>query len=74
MNAIFKNIKIQKPSPIGSYLEEDVVFLLKDITNLVQEDTTVAREKIIQSGGHYSEMLPIEYKPSKEYINLFIHL
>ena len=71
MNAIFKNIKIQKPSPIGSYLEEDVVFLLKDITNLVQEDTTVAREKIIQSGGHYSEMLPIEYKPSKEYINLF---
>jgi hypothetical protein len=71
MNAIFKNIKIQKPSPIGTYLEEDVVFLLKDITNLVQEDTTVAREKIIQSGGHYSEMLPIEYKPSKEYINLF---
>ena len=29
------------------------------------------REKIIQSGGHYSEMLPIEYKPTQEYLDLF---
>lgn len=71
MNAIINNINIQEPSPIGSYSKEDVVFLLKDISNLVQEDTTATRERIIQSGGHYSEMLPIEYKPSKEYIDLF---
>src|SRR5690554_1644780 len=71
MNGILENIKIQEPSPIGSYSKEDVVFLLKDISNLVQEDNTATREKIIQSGGHYSEMLPIEYKPSKEYMHLF---
>jgi hypothetical protein len=56
---------------IGSYSESDVVFLLKKINGLVQEIPTKEREKMIQSGKHYSEMLPVEYEPSQEYIDLF---
>jgi hypothetical protein len=38
---------------------------------MVNERDTMEREKAIQSGTHYSEMLPVEYKPSMEYIELF---
>ena len=55
----------------GSYLQEDVIFLLKDISNLLNEKSNKEREVLIQSGTHYSEMLPIEYKPSDEYMQLF---
>ncbi len=51
----------------GTYKEDDVFILLKDITGLVQPQSTEEREKEIQSGRHYCEMLPIEYEPSKEY-------
>lgn len=56
---------------LGSYSQEDVTFLLKELGADVQEKETKAREKEIQSGTHYSEMLPVEHKPSKEYIDLF---
>ncbi len=62
---------ISEPEPLGSYSTEDVVFLLKDITAKMHETDTEERERIIQSGGHYSEMLPIEYKPSQAYLDLF---
>ena len=55
----------------GSYCKEDVVFLLKDISNLIVEQDNEFRENAIQSGIHYSEMLPIEYTPSKEYMDIF---
>ncbi|MBU3130031.1 cysteine protease StiP family protein [Clostridium tagluense] len=55
----------------GSYPAEDVVFLLKDISNLIVEQDNEFRENAIQSGIHYSEMLPIEYTPSKEYMDIF---
>lgn len=55
----------------GSYSREDVVFLLKDISDLIEEQGNEEREGLIQNGTHYSEMLPIEYNPSKEYIDLF---
>lgn len=55
----------------GSYLEEDVIFLLKNINDLVKEQSTEEREYAIQNGIHYSQMLPIEYKPSEEYMNIF---
>lgn len=55
----------------SSYLEEDVVFLLKDITGLVQPQPTEEREKLIQSGRHYSEMLPIEYVPTEKYMAVY---
>nr|WP_255547841.1 cysteine protease StiP family protein [Crassaminicella indica] len=56
---------------MGSYDKDDVTFLLKDISNMMEEKGTKEREKLIQSGIHYSEMLPKEYKPTKEYIDLF---
>lgn len=62
---------INKPAKIGSYREEDVLFLLKDLSDLKLEDSAGNRERKIQSGGHYSESLPIEYQPPKEYVDLF---
>ncbi|MED4403803.1 cysteine protease StiP family protein [Metabacillus fastidiosus] len=56
---------------IGSYSADDVIFLLKDISDAMEESSTEDREEAIQSGVHYSEMLPIEYNPSSEYIKLF---
>lgn len=58
-------------TPIGSYSQKDAIFLLKDISNLIEEQRNTERESAIQSGVHYSEMLPVEYKPSSKYMNLF---
>ena len=63
--------RIPDPLPIGIYNPKDVVFLLKNLNGLLVETDLHTREEYIQSGGHYSEMLPIEYKPTKEYLDLF---
>ena len=63
--------RIPDPLPMGSYNPKDVIFLLKNLNGLIAETDLHSREKKIQSGGHYSEMLPIEYQPTKEYIDLF---
>lgn len=55
----------------SSYKEKDVVLLLKDITGLVTPQSTEEREKLIQSGRHYSEMLPIEYVPTEKYMQVY---
>jgi hypothetical protein len=55
----------------GSYKKEDVTFLLKDLSNIYIELSNEEREIAIQSGIHYSEMLPIEKAPSKQYLDLF---
>ena len=55
----------------GSYSERDAVFLLKDISHVALESSNEVRENAIQSGTHYSEMLPIEYKPTDSYLKLF---
>jgi hypothetical protein len=60
-----------QPVKIGSYSEDDVLFLLKDLSEIKLEDSTVNREIRVQSGQHYSESLPIEYQPPKEYVDLF---
>jgi hypothetical protein len=65
------SILTNQPAKIGSYHEEDVKFLLKDLSEIKLEDTTDNREIRVQSGQHYSESLPIEYQPPKEYVNLF---
>ena len=52
-------------------MTEDVVLLLKDITGSVQPQPTAEREKLIQSGKHYSEMLPIEYVPTEKYMAVY---
>jgi len=63
--------RIPDPLPIGSYNPKDAIFLLKNLNGLLAETDLQTREKNIQSGGHYSEMLPIEYEPTKEYLDLF---
>mgnify|MGYP002511574061 CR=1 FL=1 len=55
----------------SSYSEQDVILLLKDITGLVQPQSTNEREAQIQAGKHYSEMLPIEYVPTDEYMEVY---
>nr|WP_269777953.1 cysteine protease StiP family protein [Tepiditoga spiralis] len=56
----------------SSYKSDDVIFLLKDISDEMKELPTKERERLIQSGKkHYSEMLPIEYEPGESYKKLF---
>ena len=56
----------------SSYSENDVTILLKDITGLVEPLPAEIREKYIQSGTHYCEMLPLEYKPGEKYFSLYL--
>lgn len=58
----------------SSYSEDDVILLLKDITGMVEPQSTEEREKMIQKGIHYCEMLPIEYKPSDKYMKIYDEL
>ncbi|MGX6442470.1 cysteine protease StiP family protein [Neobacillus sp. K501] len=60
-----------QPAKIGSYSNDDVLFLLKDLSDHQLEDSTLNRELKVQAGEHYSESLPIEYQPPKEYVELF---
>lgn len=55
----------------SSYKKEDVTMLLKDITGLVNPQPTEERERLIQSGRHYSEMLPVEYVPTQRYMEVY---
>lgn len=55
----------------SSYKNDDVILLLKDITGLVEPQCAEEREKLIQSGTHYCEMLPIEYVPTKKYMDVY---
>lgn len=54
-----------------SYSKDDVIVLLKDLSKAMKEMSTEEREKAIQSGVHYSEMLPKEKAPSEEYEALY---
>ncbi|OQW91941.1 MAG: hypothetical protein BWK79_15750 [Beggiatoa sp. IS2] len=56
----------------GSYLPEDVLFLLKPID--IAQTEIGEREKIRQvQSKHYSEMLPKEFLPSRAYQEAFYH-
>ena len=55
----------------STYRKNDVKILLKDISGLVKPLSTAEREKLIQSGRHYSEFLPIEYEPSEKYLKTY---
>ena len=63
--------RIPDPVPMGCYNPQDVIFLLKNLNGLLAETDLQTRERRMQSGGHYSEMLPIEYEPTKDYLDLF---
>ena len=54
----------------GSYLPEDVTFLLKLVE--MQPTPVEIKESLIQSGRkHYSEMIGVERPPSAEYMQVF---
>ena len=55
----------------SSYEKEGVELLLKDITGLVEPLPAAVRERRIQSGVHYSEMLPLEYVPTEKYMRTY---
>lgn len=55
----------------SSYKKEDVIWLLKDITGLVEPQPAEERERQIQSGRHYCEMLPLEYVPGSAYMKIY---
>ncbi len=55
----------------SSYSKDDVEILLKDISGLVEPLPAEVREKYIQKGIHYCEMLPLEYKPSEKYMEAY---
>lgn len=55
----------------SSYDEKDVEILLKDITGMVEPQPAEVREKKIQSGTHYCEMIPLEYQPSEKYMKAY---
>lgn len=57
----------------STYPPEDVEILLKDITGLVEPLPSEIREKKIQSGTHYCEMLPLEYRPTEKYMAAYHH-
>ncbi len=51
-----------------SYSDGDVRLLLTDITGKLTALSPQERERRIQGGQHYSELLPQEYEPSREYL------
>lgn len=55
----------------SSYSLDDVTILLQDLKGKVPVLDTKEREKLNQSGVHYSEMLPVEYVPSDEYLKVY---
>lgn len=59
----------------GTYLPDEVQWLLTDLSHHQLEADTLAREQLIQSGAaHYAESLPIEYQPGPQYRELFHHV
>ncbi|MEV7021368.1 phosphoribosyltransferase [Kitasatospora sp. NPDC093558] len=58
----------------SSYRPDEVAWLLKDLSGVPLEAPTEEREEAVQHGGaHYAESLPVEYRPSPEYQELFHH-
>ena len=61
------------PDMKSTYDDEDVRFLLRDLSHIEMEKDTVERERLIQQGTHYAEMLPVEFQPNEQYMKLFYH-
>ena len=54
--------------------EDSCIFLLKDVTELVQEITVEEKEALINQGVNYSEMISKEERPSSTIQSLFLTL
>ncbi|WP_370289602.1 phosphoribosyltransferase domain-containing protein [Nocardioides sp.] len=55
----------------GSYAAEEVTWLLSDLSHEQLELSTEQRERAIQGGVSYAEMLPQEHEPDDAYLELF---
>lgn len=68
-------VKLTESTPLpnikSSYSTDDVKFLLRDISHVKMEKSTEERERLIQQGTHYAEMLPVEFQPTEQYMELF---
>ncbi len=54
----------------GSYMKDDVTFLLQEIE--LEETPLALKESMVKSGEfHYSELISPEYRPSRAYMQLF---
>lgn len=56
----------------GSYTDEECIFLLKDVTDLVKTITIEEMEDMVRQGINYSETLTAESLPKEEYNQLFL--
>jgi len=52
----------------------EVTLLLQDLSDAPLERTLAEREANAQGGGHYAEVLPVEYEPGPAYLTLFEQL
>lgn len=55
----------------STFKDSDITLLLKDLTGIVEPVPVESYEKLIQSGGHYSDYIACEDKPSCAYENIF---
>jgi Phosphoribosyl transferase (PRTase)/PELOTA RNA binding domain len=64
-------VTAQPPLVVSSYALEEVSFLLTDVSSIKLELDLAERERAIQGGRNYAEMLPVEYSPGARYLHLF---
>ena len=62
---------LQTPLVVSSYDPDEVRFLLTDLSGVALELDVAERERAVQSGRNYAEMLPVEYAPGPRYLDLF---
>jgi hypothetical protein len=65
---------IPAPPYVGSYERHDITPLLTELSGAGLELPAEERERLMQNGGHYAETLPIEYRPTARYEQLFEQL
>ena len=61
----------QRPLVVSSYAPDEVSFLLTDLSDVALELDVAERERAVQAGRNYAEMLPVEYAPGPRYLELF---
>ena len=57
-----------RPRVVSSYDPAEVTFLLADVSDVPLELDLAERERAIQGGRNYAEMLPVEYAPGARYL------
>jgi hypothetical protein len=63
--------RIPTPPYVGSYEPRDITPLLTELAGASLELPAEQRERLMQNGGHYAETLPIEFRPTARYEELF---